>query len=126
MKRNFLILLAVVACLGLAGCATGGKMISPMMAEQIYGPLPENYRQIVTDHARKNAIDPQSVLVEFVSAPEPREKGWVGQVEVNAKNRMGGYVGNVLYEYMIQYGQVVLFLMHSDNAFRSNFTFHNL
>ncbi len=108
--------LLVIFCLGLIGCAT----MSPPTPEQAenadYGRYPDSYKEIVTNFMSDLLIDPYSAVYSDWSGPS---KGWAGEgllgyffgyrvcVEVNAKNRMGGYGGKKLYLFVINNGQVV-------------------
>jgi len=103
---KFLLILAMA--LALVGCAIGGSIVPQAEVEAKYGPLPENYQELVMAYARGQLIDPDSARYEFFP-PAPREVGWVGQVYVNARNRFGGYTGRQLFVWKIIHGQAVFF-----------------
>jgi len=85
------------------------------------GPYPENYEQIIKDAMVTRLFDPYSAQYHFQGSPQNAyyvkppllgggtTYGWGGYVLVNAKNRMGGYVGATNYYYIIRYGQLVHF-----------------
>jgi len=119
MRKMMLVLLAVVMCAALAGCA---KPPSPEeQAAADYGPYPENYEQIIKDAMVSKLFDPYSAQYHFQGSPQQRflsrppirgggvTYGWGGTVLVNAKNRMGAYVGAQPHYYLIRYGQLVEF-----------------
>jgi hypothetical protein len=105
MQKLFLLLILLI---GLAGCAIGGNIVPREEVEAKYGPLPENYQQLVMAYAGTQLIDPDSARYQFFQ-PAPRSVGWVGQVYVNARNRFGGYTGNQLFVWKIIHGQAVFF-----------------
>ena len=110
MRRNILVL-AVIACFGLAGCGIfPGNPISPMEGEAKYGAIPSDYQQIVMNQISSMLIDPSSAQYQFTGPPSPKENGWHGQVLVNAKNSMGGYVGRQAYEYLFQNGNLIMII----------------
>lgn len=104
MRKLFLIL-AAVACLGLAGCAGTGSKVAPEETTAKFGPLPENWQERVVACISKSLIDPESARYGWGDA-QSRSNGWYGGVMVNAKNRLGGYVGNTLFEWLIENGEV--------------------
>lgn len=109
-------ILLVFFCFCLIGCAT----IPPPTPEQIsnadYGNYPYNYQEVIKDFMDDLLIDPGSAVYSNWRGPS---KGWVGNgfqgyvfgyrvcVFVNAKNRMGGYVGKRLYHFVINKGRVI-------------------
>ena len=117
LEMKKLLKLAVVLLVATCGLNSCGIVAHPSPEElaQDVGLLPYNYQELVTNRIKSSLIDPYSAIVEFTSAPERgwlarmgygRHIGWVGTVTVNAKNRMGGYVGSVPYEYCIANGTV--------------------
>ena len=111
MKRKVFGLMGLLA---LSACA------SPPTQEQIatadYGSYPENYEQLVKDHYAKSLVDPYSVVYEHIAPPAKRMWGdridgahydYNVCVTLNAKNRMGGYVGAKTSAVMIHNGVVV-------------------
>jgi hypothetical protein len=104
----------LVSTLGLNSCGLVAQP-SPEELAQDVGPLPDNYQELVTNRIKSSLIDPYSAVIEFTSTPRKgwlarmgygRHIGWVGTATVNSKNRMGGYVGPVPFEYCIANGTV--------------------
>jgi hypothetical protein len=77
---------------------------------ELFGPYPDNYKEIVKEYALESFYDPYSL--KDVSVAEPYEgrylfdRGWIVCMRVNAKNRMGGYVGVEPVMIMINRGTV--------------------
>jgi hypothetical protein len=104
-----------------AGCI---PMMQEMMAAPMptkeqalsadYGPYPDNYEQIVKDYFSKFLFDPYSAVYTFGTIERGYDRsnklefGWIVCGTINAKNRMGGYVGAKDYSVMIRYNQVIL------------------
>jgi len=123
MKKLMLTICLVALFVG--GCAT--TPTAGQLANEDYGPYPEQYQDIIKNHFMGTLIDPESVrfrfgenptrgwLAVFTDASTPFEKdfgwknkfGWRGKVSVNAKNRMGGYTGFKEFTYLIKYGIVI-------------------
>ena len=110
--KTIVALLVVVAFIS---CASAPPPTPEQIAAADYGPFPENYQEIVQSHMANVLIDPASA--EYVNWRGP-SKGWAGDrmsgysfgyrvcVEVNAKNRMGGYAGRKLWHFVIRDGKV--------------------
>lgn len=101
------------------GCVLSQKDIQQIESGD-YGEFPENYEEIVKEHFELILFDPFSAQYKLVSGPEkwysrkaPIAGGGVNilgyrvVILVNAKNRMGGYVGWQKYTVLIRNGQVV-------------------
>jgi hypothetical protein len=80
------------------------------------GPYPSEYQQIVKDALGKELLDPYSAVYSDWKGPQQGYAGdrftgfafgWRVCVSVNAKNRMGGYVGARPYAFVIRNGAVV-------------------
>jgi len=93
----------------LSGC--GLKQPTPAeLTSADYGTFPESYEQIVKDYMEKKLFDPYSAHFDFNGSPNKGWQnsygsflyGWKGTVSINAKNRMGGYVGTKDYNYLIK------------------------
>ena len=116
--------------------ATAPSVTPQMIATADYGaPPPADYQALTMTHIGAKLIDPLSALYEF--QPPKKEYvfkarqgetqpspvfGWLVCGNVNAKNRMGGYVGRVPFYAMFKNGQIVASLMGkpSTNAFQLN------
>ena len=83
----------------LSGCSTTS---TPMSSDA--GPPPVNYKQAVADTVRSTFFDPYTIRDASISqplyasavfdgqTPIPRS-GWIVCLRANAKNKMGGYIG---------------------------------
>lgn len=95
----------------LAGCAT------PIPKEQIasadYGKVPSNYQDAIKGHMQTLLFDPYSAHYRFIGDPikgyayvsgtlNPPVFGHLVLVGINAKNRMGGYVGEQPYTFIFK------------------------
>ena len=89
-------------------------MVQPLSSEKInnadYGSYPENYKEIIIDYMSNLLFDPYSAVYQGWTEPVKNYWRTYGSyvfghkvsVEINAKNRMGGYVGKkLLYFYFI-------------------------
>lgn len=99
------------AALGLTACATPTK---DEVDRADIGPRPENAQQIVKDHFAQTLFDPYSAVYRFTYGPERgawvglgTDYGWIVCGTVNAKNRLGGYVGAKRFRVLIAHGRVV-------------------
>lgn len=114
MGRGGVLVVAAVA-LGLAGCQTDGGPGTTQAAQE---PPPTNYRAQVTDRVKKSFFDPYSIRDASISQPFIQNaafdgitpiphQGWMVCVRANAKNRMGGYIGQKATGYMFKGGQIL-------------------
>ena len=80
------------------------------------GPYPSNYEQIVKDNFATSLFDPYSAVYSFTRTPTKgyggspivgARIGWIVCGTVNAKNRMGGYVGVKPFVVVISNGAVI-------------------
>lgn len=80
------------------------------------GPYPTNYEQIVKDNFATSLFDPYSAVFSFTRTPTKgyggspvagAKIGWIVCGTVNAKNRMGGYVGTKPFVVVISNGAVI-------------------
>ena len=101
---------------------TAGCMQAPTKEElekADYGPPPTSYSQQITNMLKANLFDPFSAVVE-VGTPE---KGWYYEnafsevkyawlvgARLNAKNRLGGYVGWHYYSFFYKNGTLVYYM----------------
>ncbi|MBG53096.1 MAG: hypothetical protein CML99_11875 [Rhodobiaceae bacterium] len=105
IRRNqvvsFVLLLGLSG--GLAACATGPT--SDQLAHADYGPPPpENHQEVIKEWFEERLIDPTSPLYSFRNPVQgytndsplygtQLQFGWIVCGAVNAKNRLGAYVG---------------------------------
>jgi hypothetical protein len=107
-----------------SGCAT-----APPSKEEIakldYGERPVSYEWVIKNYFNDVLFDPYSAQYEFrtperVWLKEPGlgggqlYGGYLVIVGVNAKNRLGGYVGRTTYGFLINKGQIVKVLDEYD------------
>lgn len=115
--KKLISVVSVICFLLAVGCA---RPPSPEeMASWNYGPYPENYEEVVKAAMVRYLIDPYSAQYHFQGRPTQgwvskpfgggTEHGWGGMVLINAKNRMGGYVGAKEFVYIIRDGQLKVF-----------------
>jgi len=114
MKNVITLLLPIL--LLLSGCAT------PPSQEQIadldYGAPPQNYEATIKKYFENVLFDPYSAHYDI----EPPQQYWVKdaplmggklyagyfvRVGVNAKNRLGGYVGKKMYGFIIKDERII-------------------
>lgn len=120
MKRipTHLILSLFATYMLITGCATT-KLTPEQAAKADYGEYPSDYQKIVEDHFSHSLFDPYSAHYRFekpyqgfsTKAPivggGPDKFGWLVEVGVNAKNRLGGYVGEKQFRLLIKNGRVI-------------------
>lgn len=112
--RMKLKILGIASLLGLSACVSAPTQ--EQIANADYGSYPDNYEQIVKDHFSATLFDPYSVV--YNSIRPPVKQMWGDRIDgarydynvcvnLNAKNRMGGYVGATTSAVMIHNGVVV-------------------
>ena len=108
-------------CLGLllvvAGCATWEV---PPNASQIAGPYPGDFKKRVYESIEEVLFDAETARFKWIGKPQQmwgwknptgigrRFYGWGVCFKVNAKNRMGGYVGYKPYFALLQPEQTLV------------------
>lgn len=104
----------------LAGCGTIEQVREPLPANFAYGPTPTDVEAQIKTEMELSLFDPDSAkyyLEEPVRAAchsvgnmkgEMKFKSafWVVPFEVNAKNRLGGYVGRTQYYAIFSDGRI--------------------
>jgi len=118
-------IIGVVVCiLTVGGCAFSTK--HPTVEEinsANYGAAPENPKEQAMAYIQETFFDPMSAVVEWqgecekgwwrviesasMLVPPKVYFGWKIKAKVNAKNRMGGYVGFKDMEFCFQDGKLV-------------------
>ena len=111
------ILFAVVS---LAGCANNASIADPALIQDAdYGPYPQNLEETVKNHFSMSLFDPFSAQYQIgkpykgylreapIKGGEPTVFGYIVNINVNAKNRYGAYVGWKGYRLMIRDDGVV-------------------
>jgi hypothetical protein len=102
MRRTNLAVIVMIM-LSLSGCASGGRPTAEQLANNAFVECPSDYEQMIKQRLSANLIDPYSAMFRF-SRPEKYvnsgQYGHVVSVGLNAKNRLGGYVGEQVHEFM--------------------------
>jgi hypothetical protein len=91
---------------------------APPENNHVYGPEPawDEFRRVAEAEIASQLIDPQSAQFAWAGGIYkgelkiilgPRTQGYVGCGTVNARNRMGGYVGATPFAVVIDYGRVL-------------------
>jgi hypothetical protein len=111
MLRKITVLLGILV---LTGCAMS-KPTPEQIANAYYGHPPDNYKEIIQTYMEGILIDPNSVIYAGWRGPskgyyQDYGKTFFGYrvcVEVNSKNRMGGYTGRQTWFFVINDGRVI-------------------
>lgn len=116
IKKILLTGLILIGVVSLSGCGNNPAMPNKPVN---YGPYPEDYEAIVKSYLQESLFDPYSVKYNLITQPikaysrrapilggSPDQYGWYSKVCFNAKNRMGGYVGNTCYKLLLKYKRV--------------------
>lgn len=94
----------------LAGCAGVSKA---QLETADYGQLSPNYKEAIKEHMQAHFYDPESARYRYVKPPvkgyayvpndAPKlEFGYIVDVRINAKNRLGGYTGEGDYTFLVK------------------------
>jgi hypothetical protein len=110
------ILAIALAAFVLAGCAMMNKPTQEQIAAADYGLLPEDYKTVIQTYMPRILLDPYSAVFSHWRGPSrgyayDQNGSYFGYrvcVEVNAKNRMGGYVGSQPYFFLLNNGRVMM------------------
>ena len=128
MKKREMIIISGLLLLFLSGCATmpTQKEISALD----YGPpLTIDHQAVIKGYFEEVLYDPYSAHYKFETPPrlywykEPPllgnklYAGYVVFVGVNAKNRMGGYVGMKKYGFLFKNDRIIKILQPEDIRF---------
>lgn len=96
------------------------------IANASYGTCPENYKETIIEYLHRHLYDPYSIKDLQISSPT---KGWSKciddyyfgywcEIYLNAKNRMGGYVG--LTRYLACFNNETLLVCNPEDYFESS------
>ena len=110
MRRSANILLFVLV-LALGGCA--GHVTKAQLSQADYGELSPAYKEAIKEHMIDKFYDPESARYRYVKPPvkgyayvpngAPKLTfGYIVDVNINAKNRMGGYTGEGEYTFLVK------------------------
>lgn len=110
-KRMFVIMILV----SLSGCTAVHKPTNEQISSADYGRFPDDYQQIVKDSMKKTLFDPYSAVYDdwrgpaqgYIYSSSGSYFGYRVCVEINSKNRMGGYVGSRPFHFLIKNNQVL-------------------
>ncbi len=115
MKRLALLTTLAIAMALIAGCA--GAMSPEEIVEHSreLGDSPPDYQDLIQKWAQDGLKDPYSAHYDFqepVAWKEPAAAGgeiygWLCNVDINAKNGFGGYIGKRTWGFFIHDDQIV-------------------
>lgn len=114
--KKLLILLAVATFLT-AGCAIFSRPTSHDLYNADYGPCPDNHEELIKRFYHIRLFDPYSAVYTFDKfckgwewsdflKIKPRF-GWIICGTLNAKNRLGGYIGVSPFYIFIRDGRII-------------------
>lgn len=92
--------LLIFSYLLLTGCG-------PRKTLEQAGPPPVDYRSTVAKEIKESYFDPYSIRDAKISKPFLLNDGWSVCVSANAKNRMGGYVGQKFTRYIFSGNKII-------------------
>ena len=108
----------------LTGCATSGRPTTEQLANNTFTECPSDYQQTIKQRLSNYLIDRYSVMFRFAQ-PEKyvygKQYGYVVEVGLNSKNRLGGYVGEQVHEFMCFPGGEVREINETANGMKSGF-----
>jgi hypothetical protein len=104
-----------VVVLMLFGCAAMNKPSPEQITNADYGGYPADYQQVIQDRLSKTMYDPYSAVFTNWRGPS---KGYIYDitgvyygyrvcVDVNGKNRLGGYVGSRPFLFIIKNNEII-------------------
>ena len=113
-----LVLLFITLALGCAMPYQGGPSAQEL-ANADYGEPPTDYESKIKEYLNTNLFDPFTAHIEIgqlekswwgnlggLLATREIHYGWLVQTKVNAKNRIGGYVGWKIYCFYFRDGEL--------------------
>ena len=116
MKKIFVLVLVVVA---FGACGLIPPPTVDELAKADYGPAPDNPTEQALDYLKTVLFDPMSAQIEWQGKCEKgwwwvldqfqiphATYGWKLTAKINAKNRMGGYVGFSQYTFCFRDGKL--------------------
>ncbi len=115
MRSIKIFALLIFTLFTIMGCASMNKPTPAQITNADYGSYPDNYKNIVENYMARMLFDPYSAVFSNWRGPA---QGYIYDitgtyfgyrvcVEVNAKNRMGGYTGNKMHLFVINNGHVI-------------------
>lgn len=109
MTRAMKLVLCLVIVFSMVSCATTRQATQEELGKGDFGPFPYDYRLMIQEHLSTRLLDPLSAMYYFSKPRKARDGkryGWLVKMEVNSRNRMGGYVGRKVLHYMIYYDEI--------------------
>jgi hypothetical protein len=105
----------LVAILFLVGSLVGQVQQGSPADASLYGPYPNNYKEVVMKWLNERLVDAASARIEWQGDPKPADLGKNGQhlygyvveFRVNARNRFGTYTGLQQHGALIKNGEVI-------------------
>ena len=105
--------ITIFIVLFLLACAT--VPTPEQISEADYGSYPDNYQEIVKAYYSQRLFDPYSAHYRWIKPPSKGyfsefgqfKFGYIVFVGINAKNRMGGYVGEQQESILIKNDRVI-------------------
>ena len=103
------------AMLFLVSNLTGQTQQGSPADQALYGPYPNNYKEIVMNWLSERLVDAGTARIEWQGDPQPTDLGKNGehlygylvQFRVNARNRFGTYTGMQQHGALIKNGEVI-------------------
>ena len=95
--------LPVVIVLVTDGCTSSARLTQAQLLQNHFAACPGNYQAAVQGIMSQTLFDPCSAVYRYISVEKYVCKGQLRHliiVDVNAKNRFGGYVGEHFYHFM--------------------------
>jgi hypothetical protein len=109
--------LLFMACALPAGLAAEPTEIEVVADPRVYGELPKNYQEIITQWLNGFLVDAPSAQFEWVGGPRagslPEKKGgkalfgYLVEFKVNSRNRFGTYTGMQKHTVLIRDGRII-------------------
>jgi hypothetical protein len=104
-------ILVVLLFLVQSGCVT--HVTPEQVASADYGTLTASYKDAIQNYMETKLYDPESARYRWTGEPvrgyayvqgafKPPEFGYLVQVNINAKNRLGGYVGAKPFTFLVR------------------------
>ena len=105
------VLIICMLSLLMFSCAMGPKLSVEELRRADFGPYPDNYQEIIKNHFHFKLFDPYSAQYTFGKPIKRYVRGgeifgWAVCGTINAKNRMGGYVGAQQFWVIISHGKI--------------------
>ena len=115
MKKVVFSVIFILFFINLVSCAQVHKPSPEQIRNADHGSFPSNYQEIISEYMEGMLFDPTSPLYSDWLGPSRGHIyditgsyfGYLVCVNINAKNRMGGYTGRKLHVFVINNGKVI-------------------